>query len=446
MVSVGTSLMNTMVFKKWFLNTKYQASSTYPTLLCDFINNKYAVNSVNTTFDNIFTFSRTTTGTFVGADGYIQSSAINTPRFTYNPATLLPEGLLIEDQRTNLAINSEAFNSWTLSNSTITTTNTTETIDPSGNNNAELWTRSSTANAFVGQTISKAASALTYTMSVYAKKKVGNYLAIRMQGTYPARCDMVVNLSTGTISTAATATTFTNPAGKIQDAGNGWYRISITGTTDTTASVTMYLSFNSGGGTLDTVDTASNSAGYLWGAQIEESPFATSYIPTTTASVTRGRDAITNLSSNTYPYSSFSSATNFSTYVDYKSAAESSASLGRFIKIATPSAEAISLVHNLKTVQFFTTTSSTTTYSPTKNRSSDYVAYTRTKYAMSIRNGDAAITVDGLTAATGTNTMPNSLDAFYLGFNTSFSLNGTMREFRYYNIDVSDSELQRITT
>ena len=51
--------------------------------------------------DSRVTFTRASTATFVGSNGSIQSAAINTPRFDYDPVTLAPKGLLLEEARTN---------------------------------------------------------------------------------------------------------------------------------------------------------------------------------------------------------------------------------------------------------------------------------------------------------------------------------------------------------
>ena len=52
--------------------------------------------------DPRITYSRASTGTFVGSNGLIQSAAVNQARFEHNPLTGESLGLLVEDARTNL--------------------------------------------------------------------------------------------------------------------------------------------------------------------------------------------------------------------------------------------------------------------------------------------------------------------------------------------------------
>lgn len=52
------------------------------------------------------TFSRSSAATTVGQDGLIQTVAVDAPRFDFDPATLAPRGLLVEEARTNLFVNS----------------------------------------------------------------------------------------------------------------------------------------------------------------------------------------------------------------------------------------------------------------------------------------------------------------------------------------------------
>jgi hypothetical protein len=80
-----------------------------------------------TTLDSRITFTRSTTATFVGSDGLIQTAAINAPRFDYDPVTLAPKGLLIEELRRNIFLNS-LINGTSLSTQTVTVTAVAHTI------------------------------------------------------------------------------------------------------------------------------------------------------------------------------------------------------------------------------------------------------------------------------------------------------------------------------
>jgi hypothetical protein len=59
------------------------------------------------------TFTRASAATFIGSNGLIQSAAINTPRFDYDPVTLVCRGLLIEESRTNLVFPSDILSTLT---------------------------------------------------------------------------------------------------------------------------------------------------------------------------------------------------------------------------------------------------------------------------------------------------------------------------------------------
>jgi hypothetical protein len=217
------------------------------------------------------------------------TSAINSaPRFDHNPTTGESLGLLVEEARTNLVLRSEEFDnaSWAKVGSTVTANTGTA---PDGAATADLLTRTTTGVSYATQTFTKAASAIQYTFTVFAKQSVGNFCALRVQGTYPSRVDVVFNLSSATVSTAATVFgSFTGPSASITPYANGWYRLTVTGTSDAVVALQVLTSFNSNGTVADGTDSVSNSAGLLWGAQLEAgSGPPTSYIPTTTAATTR---------------------------------------------------------------------------------------------------------------------------------------------------------------
>ena len=160
------------------------------------------------------------------------------------------------------------------------------TVAPNGMTTADLFTRTTTAASYINQGFTKTTAAITYSYSVYAHKSVGDYVAIRIQTVFPKRADSTFNINTGVVSSVS-ATTWTGESATITDVGNGWYRCTLTGTSDSgTTDLSITASFNSGGNAIDSVDTASTSAGYIWGAQLNESSVALPYRKTTTVAVT----------------------------------------------------------------------------------------------------------------------------------------------------------------
>jgi len=97
-----------------------------------------------------------------------------------------------------------------------------------------------------------------------------------------------VNVLSGTIGVVQSGIT-----AKIENYGNGWHRVSVTQTAASTKTGQFYINLADGDGT--STITANGTNGILcWGAQLEIGSIATSYIPTTTAAVTRNSDVITN--------------------------------------------------------------------------------------------------------------------------------------------------------
>jgi len=234
------------------------------------------------------TFTRSTTATRYNASGIIETLAVNTPRFNYDPVTLKPLGLLVEEARNNnvaRSANSTGTGAW--GGSPILTIN--QGVAPDGTNTACLFQRHAAASSYsIIPMIAKEGGAVAdaYTFSVYAKKGVGSYLALRAQANYPNVANGIYNLDTGQAS-VSTFGAFSNASGACTAVGNGWYRCTLTFTTDNTNLLSLYPSFNTSGGQIDGTDPDASANGYLWGAQIERGAFATSYIPTAGAAATR---------------------------------------------------------------------------------------------------------------------------------------------------------------
>ena len=211
------------------------------------------------------------------------------PRFDYDPVTLAPRGLLIEEARTNIVTYSEQFDNaaWTKVGLTVTAN---ATASPDGTVGADKLAEDATAAAHQTYTNPIAISAgSTYTYTVYAKQAERNWISISAWDT--SERFTWFNLANGTIGTNTVGNTAT-----ITPVGNGWYRCTVT---RTVSSANTYGQFF-----VSTNDNVVNYAGtagsglYIWGAQLEAGSFATSYIPTVASTVTRNADVATMTGTN----------------------------------------------------------------------------------------------------------------------------------------------------
>ena len=104
----------------WARNDLWRRARAVPSLDLRFADTKSLADAV--TGQSLVTFTRASTGTYVGSDGLIKTAAVNEARFDHNPSTGESLGLLVEEARTNLLTYSEQFDNaaWVKSNSTVT--------------------------------------------------------------------------------------------------------------------------------------------------------------------------------------------------------------------------------------------------------------------------------------------------------------------------------------
>ena len=230
-----------------------------------------------------FTVDRNSTKYVLGSGGTIISYATDEPAFEFN-ADGSYKGLLVEPAATNYCRQSEDFATTWNEEGLTSRSAVANTLTGLTDANELVEDLSASAQHRVYQTITIAPGTV-YTASVYVKRGVGTR-QFGIQNVF-AGSKVYFDLGTGTVGEE------TNGTGEILDMGNGWYRCSATGTSTTTYT-TLYLAICDGT-TLgsETYNGDGSSSLILYGAQLETGPIATSYIPTTTASVTRVKDDIT---------------------------------------------------------------------------------------------------------------------------------------------------------
>lgn len=255
--------------------------------------------SIKLVTDADFDFSRSTTATRVNEAGLIEEVAAHIPRIDF----LSGVGVSLNEwQSTNTCTYSNDFTQGDIFggsaapnavNSVITATSTTS---PDGTNNGWKLTDnndSSSGTVQMAYYSVDVTSGDSNTFSIFVKKGSLDFAYIVTGGfDSTANATSYFNISTGVVTVAAA-----NHKGvKIEDYGNGWYRISVANrtTTDVKGAFTVGMSEASGANTAGTRDGTKFM--YMFGVQAEAEDdtdvdyFLTSYIPTSGATFTRIKD------------------------------------------------------------------------------------------------------------------------------------------------------------
>lgn len=186
-------------------------------------------------------------------------------------------GLLVEESRTNLLTYSSDLSNaaWTKQGTSITSG---ATLAPDNSSLAGKLVEGTGAG--VHRVLRNAPYAAGTVFSVYLKA-----------GERTSCLVAIENITTGDrhLSTTAfnlAAGTVLSGTGTITPAGNGWYRCTVVAVSPSNSAPFIYLRNATG----DSYTGDGTSGIYIWGAQLEAGSFPTSYIPTTTAQVTRAAD------------------------------------------------------------------------------------------------------------------------------------------------------------
>lgn len=390
--------------------------------------------SATKALDSRITFSRGSSGTFINSSGLVESAASGVARFTHDPVTLASLGLLIEESRTNLLQRSEEFSNvyWTTQNASVTAD---ASSDPAGTTAADKLTETATTAFHRIYALVSVTSGTAYTFSVFVKAAERGFVQLNLNTQFTKYANF--DLSTGTVgtSTATTATATQFPG--------GWWRLAITATASATGigEINVCIVQSNTAASFQSYAGTAGSGLFLWGAQVEAGAFATSYIPTTSATVTRAADVATMTGTNfsswyrqdegTLVASFLSTGTTGSKFVQISAldGVANNSGIG-FVDGSTRAANVFIASFNIQ--------ASFSTSLPTSQQSVA-IAYKANDFAASF--GGGAVSTD----TSGSLPTPTVL---YIGNGpvTGQQAAGTISRIRYYRRRLPNANLQTLTT
>jgi hypothetical protein len=387
-----------------------------PTLNLDFAKTK--------ALDPRITFSRASTATFVGSNGLIQTAASGAARFDHNPTTGESLGLLVEEARTNIIVSSSVFNtgSW-VQDGVVLTTNAG--VAPDGTTTATSVSQGTGSNRSFHFDNTGAGSK---TLTVFAKSNAGSSITLSGNLAYGSNFvgSAVLSTANGTVSTALGCSSVALP--------NGWYRFIIPINVTNGSGNTNYLSIN-----------GPASSVFLWGVQIEAGAFPTSYIPTTTATVTRAADVASMTGTNFSSWYNQSQGTLFCSFPTAKQ--DASASTLSIVALNNNSVtEHVGISRSFDPLQL--NVSIVTGYATQSSFTFYPIPYGIKKVALGFAANNSTCVVNGTTSAVDTSISMPSPNQLLLGTNTgytNYALNGTIARLAYYPVRLPDAQLQALT-
>ena len=326
-----------------------------------------------------------------------------------------PSSLLIEESRTNLVTYSSVFDvGWVKDGGISVTAN--QNIAPDGTQAMDLLSRvSGVLNAF---------AQLYNLVSVGAGGNVGKNYTFSVW----------VQSQSGTVNGSLAISDF-NYATTQQN-----FTATTTPTRLTFTSATVWNALGTyiaAGINLASVNTQI----YIWGAQLEVGSFATSYIPTTSAAVTRTADSASMTGTN---FSSWYNQAQGSLYVDFDLIGLKGAQGMEILSVLNASGSGMDLYNvtlGTQILSYLGASSSLVISSPAINtKYKALLAYTQTNLNTYI-NGATPITLSG--------TLPANIIALGLGFTQTTNANymsGHIRKLSYYPIALSSANLQGLTS
>jgi hypothetical protein len=371
------------------------------------------------------TFTRASTATFVGSNGIIQTAAINAPRFDYNPSTLAPLGLLIEEQRTNVALTSTF----------ATLAGSAGSQYPSGTGWSNFFNTGGT-RTYVASSVFAGSQAINIVGVTAARNLIGFSFAAASSTTY------TVSFYVESVSGATGTIAYTSGA------------LGVGGTTNLLAAPTTSGRYSytfttgTGAGTVDLrlgIGTAGNENGSIRisNYQVEVGAFATSYIPTVASQVTRNPDIVSMTGTNFSDWYNASEGTFAANFIRPQVAS------GGFPCVIGARQAAANDSQN--TIEVYADTGSISTLVRTAGVAGQFSQYFGTavgglvKAVLAYKTSNFAVAYNGGAA---TDTLSGNLptvDMLNIGYNTNLPtqfINGYIQSIRFWPQRLTSAEVQ----
>jgi hypothetical protein len=347
---------------------------------------------------------------------------VDLPRINYD-ANGENGSLLLEPQRVNAITQSEYISQLSSARSFFAIN---DAISPEGVQNATKWQMENTTGSHyvrVGFTTSD-----TYTFSVFAKKGNYRYLGIRSASTL--------------IAFDFDTETFVGGNGTKEQLKNGWWRLSITATGSGFSYFGCHFS-NASGGEQTTADGTEYY--HLYGFQLEQASYPTSYIPNhgESGGVTRAAD-----SCSVTGASDVIGQTEGTLFfdVDLNNIVLNQSQYIGVISDGSASNRVQLLKNNSNQWQLFITADTISSNISITENTSGTGKY---KLAVAYKSGDVAFYINGVQEATSTETFTfGTLTDFDLGqrYDDNFVFQNPIKQTALFNERLSNAELATLTT
>jgi hypothetical protein len=229
-----------------------------------------------------FNFTRSGSATRINKDGLIETVSSGVSRLNYPLIDGVVKGCphhILEPQRTNLIQYSEDFSNayWTKIDTTISLNSI---ISPNGTLSASKLIEGSN-NGLHRLRVNSTSTSSDNTLSFFVKADERKWVLLREAGQTGAYA--YFNLENGVIGQSNLAENI-----EIKQFNDDWYRISFKDSV-TSVAIELRLALSDG---VDSYQGDGTSGVYIYGAQVEQGSYPTSYIPTNGSEVTRSAETV----------------------------------------------------------------------------------------------------------------------------------------------------------